>query len=111
MLPVCGISSGIDPGIVVIEFWTNCYEAVRFMCEAQAVISARLMLFAWGDPSAAAEAGRMVSEKVLAFADAQAAAEQALANGRGIYVAAEEAYQPLRQKVHANSQRLFAAAH
>ena len=82
MLPVCGISSGIDPGIVVIEFWTNCYEAVRFMCEAQAVMSARLMLFAWGDPSAAAEAGRMVSEKVLAFADAQAAAEQALADGR-----------------------------
>jgi hypothetical protein len=95
----------------VIRFWTNCYEAVRFTCEAQAVISVRLMLFASGDPAAAAEAGLMVSEKLLAFADAQAAAEQALADGLGLYEAAERAYLPLRHRVHENSQRLLPAVH
>lgn len=98
-----------DPGIAVIEFWTNCYEAMRFSYEAQVVISARLMLLASGDPSGAAEVGLMISEKILAFTDAQAAAEQALADGRSIYAAAEEAYLPLRRCVHANSQRLAGA--
>jgi hypothetical protein len=52
-----GTSRHIIPGIAVIKFWTNCCEAMRFACEAQAVISARMMLFASGDPSAPAEAG------------------------------------------------------
>lgn len=95
----------------MIKFWENYYEAMRFTCEAQVVISARLLLFASGDPSAAAEAGRMISEKVVAFADAQAAAEQALADGLGIYEAAERAYLPLRHRVHENSRRLLSAAH
>jgi len=95
----------------VIKFWANCYEAMRFTCEAQAVISARLILLASGDTSAAAEAYRMISEKAVAFADAQAAAEQALAEGRGIYEAAEQAYLPLRDCVHENGCRLLSAAH
>jgi hypothetical protein len=95
----------------MLKFWSDCCEAMRFTCEAQAVISARLMLFASNDPSAAAEASRMIAEKMLAFADAQAAAERALADGRGIYQAAEEAYLPLRRQVRANSERLLAAAH
>jgi hypothetical protein len=95
----------------MLKFWDNCYEAMRFTCEAQTVISARLLLFASNDPRAAAEAGRMIAEKMVAFADAQAAAEKALAAGRGIYEAAEEAYLPLRRQVQANSERLLAAAH
>jgi hypothetical protein len=74
-----GTSRNIVPGVAVIKFWTNYCEAMRFTCEAQAVISARLMLFASGDPSAAAEAGLMIAEKVAAFAAAQEAAERALA--------------------------------
>jgi hypothetical protein len=93
------------------NFWDNWLEAVRFTCEAQGVISARLMLFASGDPTAAVEAERMISEKVAAFSEAQIAAEQALANGLGIYVAAERAYSPLRRCVHANSHRLVGALH
>jgi hypothetical protein len=89
------------------EFWTNCSEAVRFACEANTVISARLLLFASGAPNAAAEADRMISEKVLAFADAQAAAERALQDGLGFNVAVERAYAPLRARVHANSERLL----
>jgi hypothetical protein len=93
------------------DFWTNWMEAVRFTCEAQGVISARLMLFASGAPNAAEEATLMISEKIAAFADAGIAAERALADGLGLYVAAERAYSPLQRAVHANSGRLLHAFH
>lgn len=92
------------------DLWADWMEAVRFGCEAQGVISARLMLFASGAPDAAAEAGRMISEKIAAFSDAQFAAERALADGLGLYAAARCAYQPLRRAVRANSTRLSGAA-
>src|ERR1700691_4407813 len=79
----------------MIGFWTNWIETVRFACEAQGVIVARLALLASGGTSAAAEADLMISEKVVAFADAKAAAEGALADGLGIYIAAERAYSPV----------------
>ena len=63
------------------DVWGNWLEAARFICEAQTVVSARLMLFATGGPQAAAEAHRMICEKVTAFSEARAAAEQALAAG------------------------------
>ena len=91
------------------DFWTNWLEAVRFSCEAQGVISARLLLFASGAPNAMVEAERMISEKIAAFTDAHQVAEQALANGLGLYEAAERAYQPFKRCVHANSDRLNVA--
>lgn len=97
--------------IDMVNFWTNWVEAVRFTCEAQSVISARVMLLASGGPGAVVEAQRMIYEKVAAFSDAQIAAERALADGLGIYVAAERAYSPLRHCVHANSDRLMGAWH
>jgi hypothetical protein len=93
------------------DFWADWLEALRFGCEAQSVISARMMLFASGAPDAATEAERMISEKIAAFSDAQFAAERALADGLGFYVAAQHAYAPLRQAVHANSARLSGARH
>jgi hypothetical protein len=93
------------------DIWENWFEAMRFTCEAQGVIAARLMLFASGAPNAAEEAERMISEKVVAFSNATIAAERALAHGLGIYTAAERAYEPLRQCVHANSDRLVHATH
>jgi hypothetical protein len=93
------------------DFWSDWIEAMRFGCEAQNVISARLMLFASGAPHAVAEAERMFAEKLAAFSDAQAAAERALANGLGLYAAAQCAYLPLQQAVHANSARLSGAPH
>ena len=93
------------------NFWANWLEAVRFSCEAQGVISARLLLFASGAPDAADEATRMISEKIVAFTDAGIAAERALADGLGLYAAAERAYSPLRRCVHANSDRLAGALH
>jgi hypothetical protein len=88
------------------DFWADWIEALRFGCEAQGVISARLMLFACGAPNAAAEAERMVSEKIAAFSDAHIAAERALADGLGFYAAAQSAYLPLQRAVRANSTRL-----
>jgi hypothetical protein len=96
---------------VMNDFWDHWLEAVRFTCEAQSVISARLLLFASGAPNAAVEAERMILEKVLAFSEAQIAAERALSDGLGIYVAAERAYSPLRRCVQANSGRLTGAFH
>jgi hypothetical protein len=93
------------------DFWADWLEALRFGCEAQGVMSARLMLFASGAPEAAAEAERMVSEKVSAFSDAQCAAERALADGLGFYAAAQRAYLPLQRTVHANSKRLGGVRH
>ena len=88
------------------DIWDNWLEATRFACEAQGVISARLMMFASGAPGAVEEAHRMISEKLAAFSQAQIAAERALSDGLGLYVAAERAYSPLRQCVRENSDRL-----
>ncbi len=93
------------------ELWANWMEAVRFTCEAQGVISARLMLFASGAPNAADEAALMLSEKIVAFADAGIAADRALKSGLSLYAAAELAYSPLRQCVRANSDRLLGDLH
>lgn len=93
------------------DFWDNWLEAVRFTCEAQSVISARMMLLASTAPDTAVEeTARMVTEKFLAFAKAGLAAEHALEEGLGFYAAAERAYAPLADCVHANSDRLIRAA-
>jgi hypothetical protein len=97
--------------INVINLWANWVEAVRFTCEAQNVISLRLMLLASGDPGSADEVIQMISEKFGAFAEAEIAATQALADGCGIDVAAERAFAPLQRSVHANSLRLLRAVH
>jgi len=93
------------------DFWDNWLEAVRFTCEAQSVVSARLMLLAAATPDAAVEeTARMVTEKFLAFAKAGLAAEQALEEGLGLYAAAERAYAPVADCVRANNDRLNRAA-
>jgi hypothetical protein len=95
--------------IKMINFWTHWVEAVRFTCEAQSVISQRLLLLASGGPGSADEVTRMIFEKVDAFAQADIAASQALADGCGMDVAAERAYLPLQRCVHANRLRLSRA--
>jgi len=101
----------IDPGALMNNFFDNWLEAIRFSCEAQSVIATRLMLLASGAPNALEEAVNMVAEKVLVFAKAGIAAEQALEDGRGIYAAAELAYLPVQRCVHDNSDRLLHGFH
>ena len=91
----------------MFEILNNWFEALRFSTEAQSVVWLRLILLANGHERSADEAMQMVSEKFIAFAQAELAAAGALAHGRSLYVAAAEAYQPLRSRVHANSQRLI----
>jgi hypothetical protein len=108
----CG---AVSTGGTMGDFWSDMIErtieTMRFTCEAQGVISARMMLFASGDPNAADEAAQMVAEKILAFTQAGIAAERALSDGLGFAVAADRAYSPLRDCVHANSNRLIDGLH
>jgi hypothetical protein len=85
-------------------------EAVRFTCEARGVISMRLSRLSVGGTSAEVEAYEMISEKIDALIEAQAAALDALGHGDGLLAAAERAYAPFSRRVHANSQRLMRAA-
>ena len=93
----------------MLESMNSWLESVRFAYEVQGVISMRLVQLAQGGPQAAAEADRMIAEKIGAFADAEMALVNALAHGEGLLVAAERAYAPLRQCVRANSDRLSSA--
>jgi len=94
-----------------MNFWTNWVEAMRFTYEVQSVISLRLLLLASGGSGSADEVARMIFEKVDAFARADIAASQAIADGCGLAVAAERAFGPLQRCVHANSLRLSRAVH
>jgi hypothetical protein len=85
---------------------TGWLGAAALAAEAQWVIGLRLMLMAGGGTVAAAEAQRMVSEKMLAAAQAQLAAGLALATGRGLDGAARAAANPYRRAVRANRRRL-----
>jgi hypothetical protein len=108
----CGpVANAASIGGDMNDFLASWLEAVRFSCEAQTVISARMMLFASGAPNAADEATRMIAEKIVAFTDAGIAAERALASGLDFYTAAEHAYSPVRRCVHANSDRLLSTVH
>jgi len=69
------------------------------------------LLFASAAPNVAVEAERMISEKIVTFSAAHDAAERVLAEGLGMYAAAERAYQPLRRCVSANSSRLGLERH
>ncbi len=90
----------------MLEAWNSWFESVRFACEVQDVIAMRLTRLAQGGPQAAAEADRMIAEKIDAFADAEVALLNALVDGEGIMIAAERAYLPVRRQVHANNCRL-----
>jgi hypothetical protein len=94
----------------VDEPFSGWLESVRFACEVQGVITMRLVRLAQGGAEAAAEADRMIAEKIDAFADAEVALLKALVHGEGFLVAAERAYAPVRHRVHANSCRLSSAA-
>src|SRR3974377_1175679 len=82
-------------GRSMFNIWQSWFEAARFGCDVQNVIAMRSMRFLKGGPQASAEARRMVSEKVAAFAAAQAAAAYALATGKMPEEAAELAMAPV----------------
>jgi hypothetical protein len=86
--------------------WTTWLAAASLGAEAQWVIALRMMRLAAGGAVAATEAQRMISEKVIANAQAQFAAGMALASGHGIGGAARAAAKPYKRAVGANRRRL-----
>ena len=81
-------------------------EAAQFAADSQQVIALRMMRMAAGGPRAATEAGRMVSEKVAAFSEAQGLFVAAMVTGAKVTTAAAKARTPYRRKVRANRRRL-----
>jgi hypothetical protein len=89
--------------------WFDWLGAATFAAETQWVIALRMSRLATGGALAASEANRMVSEKIVAGAEAQLAAGMALATGRGLHGAALAAARPIRRAVRANRRRLTRA--
>lgn len=81
-------------------------DAVRFGADVQRVMTLRLMQMAAGDPRAAGEAQRMVTEKLAAYGEAQIALMTALATGATFGAAAVKCHAPYRRRVRANIRRL-----
>ncbi|MCB1498395.1 MAG: hypothetical protein KDK07_01175 [Bauldia sp.] len=77
----------------------------RFVLDCQAVVALRMARLAGGGASAASESMRMVSEKVVTFADAQIAAAAALPI-EGWPGAAAAAATRYRKAVSGNRRRL-----
>ena len=90
----------------MFELWRNWIEAGRFAFDVQQVVAARMMRFAMGGPQGAAEAQRMVLEKVTVVSAAQVAAGTALATGKSLATAAKRAATPIKRQVRANRKRL-----
>ena len=82
------------------------FEAARFGADVQQVMTLRIMRIASGGPDAATEAQQMISEKLAAFGESQAALLTALTAGSSLETAAALAYAPVRRAVSANSRRL-----
>jgi hypothetical protein len=81
-------------------------KAFQIGLEAQSVIALRLLRLATGGARARAEAGRMVTEKVLATGEAQAVAAVAVMQGRKRHAVAGKALNVYKKRVRANRRRL-----
>jgi hypothetical protein len=81
-------------------------KAWQIGLEAQSVIALRMMRMAAGGMRAQAEANRMVTEKILAAGEVQAAAAAAAIRGQKNHVVAGKALDVYRKRVRANKRRL-----
>ncbi|MGI8527790.1 MAG: hypothetical protein ACR2K5_16780 [Pseudolabrys sp.] len=90
----------------MFNFMNHWFEAARFGADVQRVMALRMMRLAGGGPLAAAEAQKMVSEKLSALGEAQLAMTAALVGGSNFNAAAAKAYAPYRRRVRANHRRL-----
>jgi uncharacterized RmlC-like cupin family protein len=82
------------------------FKAFQLAVEAQSVIALRMLRLAAGGANAQAEANRMVTEKILAAAEAQTAAAVAAMQGSKTHVVAGKAVNAYGKRVRANKRRL-----
>jgi len=80
--------------------------AFQMSIEAQSVIALRLLRMQAGGAHGQAEAGRMVTEKILAAGEAQMAAAVAALRGNRKHVVAGKALGVYKRRVRANKRRL-----
>jgi hypothetical protein len=81
-------------------------QAARLGWEAQIVIALRMMRLATQSAGSQTEARRMVTEKVAAFAEAQAAAAGAAIKGGKDHHVAKKVLGVYKKRVRANRRRL-----
>ncbi len=84
-------------------------QTARLGWEAQNVIALRLMRMAAQSPGNQTEARRMVTEKVAALAEAQAAAAAAVIKGGKSHRVAKKVLGVYKKRVRANRRRLTRA--
>ena len=82
------------------------FQASRLTWDAHGVIGLRLMKLAGGGPAAASEASSMITEKVVAFLQAQAAAMASVLEGRNGAHAVTSVLNVYEKNVRANRRRL-----
>jgi hypothetical protein len=96
-----------------MQAWTDWYslslQTVRLGWEAQSVIALRLIRMATQSAGSQTEARRMVTEKVAALAEAQAAPAGAAIKGGKDHHVAKKALGVYKKRVHANRRRLKTA--
>jgi hypothetical protein len=81
-------------------------QVARLGWEAQSVIALRMMRLATQSAGSQTEARRMVTEKVAAFAEAQAAGAGAAIKGGKDHHVAKKALGVYKKRVRANRRRL-----
>jgi hypothetical protein len=81
-------------------------KAFQIGLEAQSVVALRFLRLAAGGARARGEAGRMVTEKVLAAGEAQAVAAVAAMQGRKRHAVTGKALNVYKKRVRANRSRL-----
>lgn len=89
-----------------VDLWSNAFQAVMIMAEAQAVIAMRMWGIAGIWSVTPSENNRMVSEKVFALTRAATDAGTAVMRGRRADQVVAAAMKPIRQKTRANARRL-----
>lgn len=87
-------------------FFSLSLEATRLAFEAQQVIALRMLQVWTGDPRAARERDRMISEKITAAAVASMTAATALATGQSQVTVARRLVRGYSTTVRANRRRL-----
>jgi hypothetical protein len=81
-------------------------ETTRLAFEAQRVMAMRMMRLAGGGAKAETESRRMVTEKIAAFAEANAAAAAVFAGGGNHHNAAQKVLGVYKKRVQRNGRRL-----
>jgi hypothetical protein len=82
------------------------FKTMQLGFEAQNVIALRMMRFAAGGASGQSEARRMVTEKIAAGVEAQAAVASGAITGQSDTVVAGKLLRVLQKRVRANKRRL-----